>query len=233
MATRRSTRKKAAPKPAARRLTPKPLGARQDGKDTAEKVLTHAIRELDKHGAVNFSLDRVIASSKVSRSSIYHLFGNRAGVIAQAEARAITLDVSDGAHLLRNLVDRVESKEQLASLIEAWLRDAMSPDRVRQRARRVSNLAASDADGELREILKAHLHDVSNVWVETYEISSVVDWSPFPRLTYEPSHLPSRAFTSEASSWTSMTTKRSPPTGPTSLPPCCPGSLGLPAPNPS
>lgn len=170
MATRRSTRKKVAPKPPAGRLTPKSLGARQDGKDTAEKVLTHAIRELDKHGAVNFSLDRVIASSKVSRSSIYHLFGNRAGVIAQAEARAITLDVSDGAHLLRNLVDRVESKEQLASLIEAWLRDAMSPDRVRQRSRRIANLAASDTDGELRAVLKAHLHEVSNVWVETYEI---------------------------------------------------------------
>jgi AcrR family transcriptional regulator len=110
MATRRSTRKKVAPRPPTGRLTPKSLGARQDGKDTAEKVLTHAIRELDKHGAVNFSLDRVIASSKVSRSSIYHLFGNRAGVIAQAEARAITLDVSDGAHLLRNLVDRVEMR---------------------------------------------------------------------------------------------------------------------------
>jgi hypothetical protein len=46
----------------------------------------------------------------------------------------------------------------------------MSPDRVRQRSRRIANLAASDADGELRAVLKAHLHEVSNVWVETYEI---------------------------------------------------------------
>lgn len=170
MAPRRGTRKKTTPKPPARRLSPKSLGTRIDGKETAENVLAHAIRELDKHGAVNFSLDRVIASSKVSRSSIYHLFGNRAGVIAQAEARAITLDVSDGAHLLRSLVDRVESSDQLASLIEVWLRDAMSPDRVRQRARRISNLAASDADSELRAILQSHLHEISDVWVETYEI---------------------------------------------------------------
>ena len=145
-------------------------GTRLDGKETAEKVLTHALRELHKHGAVNFSLDRVIDSSGVSRSSIYHLFGNRAGVIAHAEARAITMDVSDGAHLLRNLADRVESRDQLAKLIEAWLADAMTPARVRQRARRIANLAASEADAPLRKILHVHLHVVSDVWVETYEI---------------------------------------------------------------
>ena len=87
MASRRGSRTSSATpsarsKPAgATRTTP---GIRLDGKETAEKVLTHALRELDKHGAVNFSLDRVIDSSGVSRSSIYHLFGNRAGVIAHA-----------------------------------------------------------------------------------------------------------------------------------------------------
>lgn len=165
----RTKKQKKSPRSAAR-IRSKPLGTRLDGKETAEKVITNAIQELDKYGAVNFSLDRVIAASKASRSSIYHLFGNRAGLIAHAEARAITLDVSDGAILLRNLAEKVESSDQLAALIDVWLQDAMSPTRIRQRARRIANLAASDADGELRSVLHAHLHEVSNVWVETYEI---------------------------------------------------------------
>lgn len=145
-------------------------GVRIDGKETAIRVIQVARAELDQHGAVNFSLDRVIAASKVSRSSIYHLFGNRAGVIAHAEAQAIVEDVSDGAYLLRNLAERVESPEQLAFLIEQWLKDAMTPSRVKQRARRIANIAVSNSDEELRKVLHDHLHKVSGVWVETYEI---------------------------------------------------------------
>lgn len=146
------------------------MGVRSDGRETAERVLNVALAELDSHGAVNFSLDRVIEESQVSRSSIYHLFGSRAGVIAHAEARAVAQDVSDGAHLLRNLAEKVESREQLATMIDAWLKGAMSPVRVRQRARRIANIAASQADSHLRQVLHRQIHDVSAVWVETYEI---------------------------------------------------------------
>ncbi len=145
-------------------------GVRADGKETAIRVIKAARVELDRFGAVNFSLDRVIAKSKVSRSSIYHLFGNRAGVIAHAEASAIVEDVSDGAYLLRNLAEKVESPEQLRFLIEQWLKDAMTPVRVKQRARRIANIAVSESDVGLRNLLHDHLHEVSNVWVETYEI---------------------------------------------------------------
>jgi len=145
-------------------------GVRSDGKQTADRVIKIARAELEKHGAVNFSLDRVIEKSKVSRSSIYHLFGSRAGVIAHAEASAIVDDVSDGAYLLRNLAEKVESQDQLAFLIEQWLKDAMTPARVKQRARRIANIAASEADKDLRRVLHDHLHTVSDVWVETYAI---------------------------------------------------------------
>ena len=145
-------------------------GVRVDGKETASRVLKAARAELNRHGAVDFSLDRVIATSKVSRSSIYHLFGNRAGVIAHAEAQAIFEDVSDGAYLLRNLAEKVESPGQLAFLIEQWLKDAMTSTRVKQRARRIANIAVSNSDEELRKVLRDHLHEVSGVWVETYEV---------------------------------------------------------------
>lgn len=145
-------------------------GVRVDGKETASRVLKAARAELNRHGAVDFSLDRVIAASKASRSSIYHLFGSRAGVIAHAEAQAIVEDVSDGAYVLRNLAEKVESPEQLVFLIEQWLKDAMTPSRVKQRARRIANIAVSESDSTLRGVLHAHLHEVSGVWVETYEI---------------------------------------------------------------
>jgi AcrR family transcriptional regulator len=143
---------------------------RADGKHTAQRVLECAMRELDEHGAVNFNLDRVISSSQVSRSSIYHLFGSRAGLIAHAEAEAVRLDVTDGAHLLRNLAEQVESREQLVHLIELWLSDAMSAPRVKQRARRIANIAAAQSNPSLATAIHEHLHAISAVWVETYEI---------------------------------------------------------------
>lgn len=150
--------------------TPPPIGVRADGRLTAQRVLESAMKELDEHGAVDFNLDRVIKLSQASRSSIYHLFGNRAGLIAHAEAEAVRLDVSDGANLLRSLADRVENREQLAHLIELWLADAMSPARVRQRARRIANIAAAQSNPSLYAAIQEHLRTVSAVWVETYEI---------------------------------------------------------------
>jgi AcrR family transcriptional regulator len=139
------------------------------------------MKELDDHGAVDFNLDRVIKSSRASRSSIYHLFGNRAGLIAHAEAEAVRLDVSDGANLLRSLADKVENREQLVNLIELWLADAMSPSRVRQRARRIANIAAAQSNPSLNAAIHDHLRTVSAVWVETYEIlqqRAIIDVPP-------------------------------------------------------
>jgi len=151
------------------RTTP---GVRVDGKVTADRVVKAAISELDTYGPIQFSLDRVIAESKSSRSSVYHLFGSRAGVIAHAEAHAVSLDVTDGAFLLRNLAEKVESSDQLVQMIRFWLKDAMSPTRVRQRARRIANITAAEVDPDLRLVLHDHLIKVSEVWVETYQILS-------------------------------------------------------------
>ena len=60
---------------------------RTDGLETIERVIKFAQKEIDKHGSTEFNLDRVIEQSGVSRSSIYHHFGNRAGLIAAVDVR--------------------------------------------------------------------------------------------------------------------------------------------------
>lgn len=62
-----------------------PLRKRSDGLATIELVLEHARAELEASGPVRFNLDRVIESSDVARSSVYHHFGSRAGLIATIE----------------------------------------------------------------------------------------------------------------------------------------------------
>ena len=54
---------------------------RINGQETMEKVLEFASQELDEVGAVKFNILNVINKSGVSRSSVYHHFGDRDGLI--------------------------------------------------------------------------------------------------------------------------------------------------------
>ena len=66
-----------------------PKKKRQDGLATMQTLMDAAIVELETHGESDFDMDSVLHQTGVARSSLYHHFDNKAGLIAAAEIEII------------------------------------------------------------------------------------------------------------------------------------------------
>lgn len=116
---------------------------RSNGRETMEKILDHARAELDAVGAVKFNILRVIENSGVSRSSVYHHFGDRDGVIAAVEVDRLIQEMKGLNDAVRNLVSVAAAAEDVFEAIRMVLTAAGSPEGRRQRTRRLQVMVAA------------------------------------------------------------------------------------------
>ena len=117
------------------------------------RILDHARRELDEFGPVKFNIMRVIEESGVSKSSVYHHFGGRDGVISAVEVqRLIDERVANNA-LLAQILASVNSGEECLDVIEAGLRLASNATGRKNRSHRIAVVAAAQHIPVLTESL--------------------------------------------------------------------------------
>ena len=144
---------------------------RRDGRATMERVTEFARAELAEHGPVGFNLDRVIAASGVSRGSIYHHFGNRAGVITAVEALDQLRTYRAGNDVTRRVVEEASAGSDLVNWLSLALQFGAGDDGRRTRARRVASLAAAEQIPALREVLSEYQREGVAFYAETLEIA--------------------------------------------------------------
>ena len=131
------------------------------------KVLDHARRELDEVGPVRFNIIRVIENSGVSRSSVYHHFGGRDGVIAAVEVARMTAENAAINAVLKHVVETAESREKVFEAIRSVLVAAGSPAGRNQRAHRIAVIATAQGVPLLAETMK---HDQAQTDADLGEI---------------------------------------------------------------
>jgi len=127
---------------------------RADGRETAQKILFYADQELMSAGLVNFNLDRVIEASGVSRSSVYHHFGGREGVIAAVESQHIRESLDAGMTEMTQMLMNSSSGEEAFALVELGILNAGSDSQKNARLRRISTLAMSSNSLTTKKLLK-------------------------------------------------------------------------------
>lgn len=144
---------------------------RRDGRETMDRVVGFARAELTEHGPVGFNLDRVIAASGVSRGSIYHHFGSRAGVITAVEAADLLRVYRTGNEVTRGVIEQATSGTEIVD----WLRTALefggAEDGRRTRSRRIATLAAAEQIPALREVIGEYQADGVAYYTETLGIA--------------------------------------------------------------
>ena len=126
---------------------------RSDGLRTIERVLKAAEEEMAEFGFVKFNLDRVMEKSGVARSSVYHHFGGRDGVIAALETSSTMRSLERGTAEFEAFLDTLTSGEKAFELIEMGVRSFNSSENRSMRQRRISSLAASHNSAAIREVL--------------------------------------------------------------------------------
>ena len=136
-------------------LSPAPTRKRADGHETIAKVLKAAEEEMELHGHMKFNLDRVIATTGVARSSIYHHFGDRDGLIAAVETEYLLKRFDAGMEDLALALDAAKSGEEAFALVEIGVSFSGSDRQRAARWRRISTLASARSAESIRDSLRA------------------------------------------------------------------------------
>lgn len=159
-----------------------PMRKRSDGLQTIQVVLRHARAELEASGPVKFNLDRVIESSGVARSSVYHHFGSRAGLIATIELEHWIESQASELRGMRKFLLEGTDLEEVFGAIEFVLRVDGGAEGRQRRSRRISSLVAADGIPALATTLReaqisgtSHLAETLRMLQERGTISPSVD----------------------------------------------------------
>jgi AcrR family transcriptional regulator len=144
---------------------------RRDGRATVSLVMRVAAEELDASGPVAFNLDRVIDVAGVSRSSVYHHFGSRAGLITAVEGSRM-LDAYQEANVAtREVVRSVKSGEQFFEFVESVFAAGGGADAQARRNRRVASLAAAEQMPGLHELMRDAQRSGMDYYEETLQMA--------------------------------------------------------------
>jgi AcrR family transcriptional regulator len=157
---------KSRPKKAASRVS------RANGRATAERILKFARHEITTAGPVEFNIDRVLRKSKVSRSSLYHHFTSREGLITALEFERAYKETISEMELIRNFVLNASDLQKVFDSIEFAL-IAMGEKRGHERRRhRIETLAAGIRSPALQRTLADAQVAGSNHFIETLQLAT-------------------------------------------------------------
>ena len=137
-------------------MTP-PKKKRLDGLATMQTLMDAAISELETNGESGFDMDSVLNQTGVARSSLYHHFDNKAGLIAAAEIEIIRSSMHEENVMQRKMFERCTSFKELFDIVTLFMR-AESPDRgIDVRRSRTRLMTAALHNKKVQEaIVEAH-----------------------------------------------------------------------------
>ena len=155
---------------------------RADGRATMRALLDAAHREVEKHGLIDFNLDRVLADADAARSSLYHHFGSREALIAAVEFETAARALQAEMDLMRAVILSATSVDDVIAVLEAGLRgDGGAASRAR-RMRRIEQLVIASRSKALADVVAAaqrdgtkHLADTLTMAAEKGIISPRID----------------------------------------------------------
>jgi AcrR family transcriptional regulator len=145
---------------------------RSDGRETMSRIMDFALAEFNKVGPDDFNLDRVLEKSGVSRSSVYHHFGGRHGVIAAVEAKLVENDVDLNNVGLREFVNVATSAAEILAVIRMEIASGSKPVDKETRQRRARTFVAAQRSDFLYEVLQTKQREATEYLSEALRIAT-------------------------------------------------------------
>jgi len=145
---------------------------RADGRATMRALLDAAHREAEKHGLIDFNLDRVLADAGAARSSLYHHFGSREALIAAVEFETAARALQSEMDLMRTVILSAKSVDDVVALLEAGLRgDGGEASRAR-RIRRIEQLVIASRSQALADVVAEAQREGTKHLAETLRMAA-------------------------------------------------------------
>jgi AcrR family transcriptional regulator len=136
-----------------------------------QTLLDAAIAELESRGETGFDMDSVLAQTGVARSSLYHHFDNKAGLIAAAEIEIIRVSLHEENVMQRKMFEQCTSFKELFDIVTLFMR-AESPDRgVDVRRSRTRLMTAALHNKKVQEAIVEAQQTESRYYAESLVIA--------------------------------------------------------------
>lgn len=140
---------------AARRTEDKRQETVRDPATTRERLIAVTVDLIDAHGEWGVKLEDVLEHANASASSVYHHFGNLRGLVEESQVRRFTEARFFDIVQFREGVAGVSTRAELRTLVGSYLRGLLDESRRSSRARRLSALASSQHNPDMRARLSS------------------------------------------------------------------------------
>lgn len=130
-----------------------PVGHQARSKSTIRALIDATVRELAERGEAGFRLEKVLQETGTSKSSLYHHFTSRDGLIEAATVVAFRAEVEADVEAIRLALTGALDTEDLLARLAAVTRAAQSPARDAQRRQRLRILGSAMNRPELASTL--------------------------------------------------------------------------------
>ena len=123
--------------------------ARMDRHPTQQKILEAAIEIIDDRGEAAVRIQDIQTMVDVTAPSIYHFFGNREGLVIEAQTERLRRSFSESDPGIDAVLASLTSKDQLRQVVRRMLSIFFEPDRAIARQRRMSAMGSAVGRPEL------------------------------------------------------------------------------------
>lgn len=120
-----------------------PVGHQARSRSTIRALIEATIRELAERGEAGFRLEHVLQETGTSKSSLYHHFTSRDGLIEAATVVEFRAEVAADIEAIRAALSGAADTQDLVRRLDAVTRAAQSPERVQRRRTRLRILGSS------------------------------------------------------------------------------------------
>jgi AcrR family transcriptional regulator len=149
---------------------------RSDGLDTMARLIEQAKIELEVHGIEKFDIDAVLERAEAARSSLYHHFGSKLGLIHTTQLDLVVNGLQTDNAALRYLIEISPSPEAFFEIFATFVRSAGSPENIKLRHRRTQIFASATTNPQLAAAIKTSQQESTDFLVETLEILRERGW---------------------------------------------------------
>ena len=153
-----------------------PVVKQERAQATVALLLEATIDALEAHGESGVRLDDILDTTGVSRSSLYHHFGDRDGLIDAARLVMFTRAVDSDLVDLERAIDRAQSAEAFRASIEQMNTAVQSPKRQPGRLRRAYTLGATKTRPQLAEALASEQRRLTERYTMLIQAAQVRGW---------------------------------------------------------
>jgi len=148
-----------------------------DVRGTKERLLEAAIEVIDQRGEAGLKVDEIAEMAAITKPSLYHFFGDREGLVVQAQAERFRRSLRHGQDAAIELVRACTRREEFEIMVRGALTHFADPAATERRRVRIDVLGSAVSRPELLAEVNRVMSEAAHELAEAIDIGRERGWA--------------------------------------------------------